>query len=232
MHSLISRNAYGMTWPTNTSAFHLINGCRGRVAGERGYISKMVDNNLTVEQKPTQLGNGVEKEMNELVVEGKPNSSDPTPLELLPEEFVGTAAEVLSVMEWSLRGLSNSLPSDAHGRAILSFCFLALKPCNAKSYMRYMNYASFEEVKSDSERARLLMTENPDDLKLCRFLLSELSSLHLSKIQIPIDDVDLSAKLSTDPTSGQNVISLNEYKESLCENQIIRGVNDLLMKST
>jgi len=238
LHHDVNEGCCGLVWPPGATGFHLLNrGADQRCSG-RGYISqiehlppkKSADIAPKNEKEDQIESAGAAIQMKD-IQKIEERLGDKT-LTAFPSanQVVDLAADVLSVKEWSLRGISMTLEPDARARSILAFCFVALVPCDPDQFAEYMNYRSMEDIRSDANSGRLLMEANPEEASVGKLLWTELFSLQKPDFPMAVADEMKEALSLHEYEQSGNVVSMTAYREKLGGDEVVKGLGDLFSK--
>ncbi len=141
---------------------------------------------------------------------------------LTPDSIVETAAIVLSVSVWSIRGLSTTLKPDTRARGLLAFCFIALRLSDVDHFASYMNYTSQREILDDARRGKHLMACSPRDARAGKALLGELSALFAPPFRgetaDELNDGCGDGNFSLELGRGDNFVQMNRRANSSSDN--------------
>lgn len=238
LHHAISDGRCGLVWPPGATGFHLLNRGVEQGCGGRGYISQIEHLPVT---KPTDIAPENEKEYQ---IESAGAAEQMKNMQKIEErlcddaltafpsanEVVELAADVLSVKEWSLRGISSTLEPDARARSILAFCFVALVPCDPEQFAEYMNYRAIEDIQSDAKHGRLLMEADPKEASVGKLLWAELFSLQKPDFPMEVADEMKDVFSFHEYEQSANVVSMTAYREKLGGDEVVKGLGDLFSK--
>ncbi|MGC1504696.1 MAG: hypothetical protein WA782_11215 [Sulfitobacter sp.] len=237
LHSQISSGLYGLAWPTGANGFHLLNGGCNQISGGRGYISQnehLCPESTQIiapdEQNPLEKCAGVAAQMKDISNFEERLGNNALPDFPTPGLIVELAAEVLSVKEWSLRGISTTLEPDARARSILAYCFVALVPCDPQGFAAYMNYGSMEEIKSDAKNGEVLMEANPQEASIGKLLWTALLGLQEPDFPMEVEEDGDAIFPLQDVELDENVVSIKAYREQLGSDEVVKGLGELFSK--
>ncbi|WP_299147257.1 hypothetical protein [uncultured Tateyamaria sp.] len=235
LHHDISEGCCGLVWPPGATGFHLLNRGTEERCGGRGYISQIEHLPakrtaiiaLENKKKDHIESAGAAEQMKDMQkIEDRLCDNALTEFPSA-NQVVELAAEVLSVKEWSLRGISTTLEPDARARGILAFCFVALVPCDPEQFAEYMNYRSMEEIQTDASYGRFLMEADSQDASVGKSLWAELFSLQKPDFPMEVADEIKDAFSFDESEHGDNIVSMTAYREKLGGDEVVKGLGDL-----